>query len=107
MRLLLDENIPVRLAGSLADLQLNHVRDLGWLGISDRELAIGAAGVYDVIVTLDQTFPAELTGLTGYPAIIVLSPRSHRLIHVAELLPRLREALTTIAPGEVVRISRV
>lgn len=106
MRLLLDENVPVRLAPLIAGHNCTHVRELKWLGIPDREVAIRCAGVFDAIITLDQSFPGELADLESHPALLVVSPRSHRLPHVVEMLPGIQDALRTIRPGEIVRLFR-
>lgn len=98
--------MPVRLAEQLAPHEVRHVRDLNWQSLDDREIAVRALGQFEAIVTLDQSFPAEIAGLEASPAIVVLSPRSHRLPHMLELLPRLFETLDTLRPGQVVRLFR-
>jgi predicted nuclease of predicted toxin-antitoxin system len=106
MRLLLDENVPVRLALELTGHEVDHIRDVRWSGLADREIVRRAQGVYDGILTLDQTFDKELLGLEDYPAIIILVARSHRLRDVRELLPQLAAALSDLRPSRVIRISR-
>lgn len=68
MRLLHDENVPVRFVGEVIGHESTHVRSLGWLRIADREFAIRATGSFDVILTRDRTFPGELTALASHPA---------------------------------------
>jgi predicted nuclease of predicted toxin-antitoxin system len=106
MRLLHDENVPVRFVSDVAGHESVHVRSLGWLSMPDREIAVRATGSFDAILTLDTSFPAELVGLADHPAILVLSPRSHRLPHLQEMLPQILATLATIQPGEVVRLYR-
>jgi hypothetical protein len=79
---------------------------LRWQSVPDRELAIRATGRYDAILTLDQSFPSEVAGLDGHPALIVLVSRSHRLTHVLELLPEILRTLSIVEPGQVVRLFR-
>jgi predicted nuclease of predicted toxin-antitoxin system len=78
MRLLLDENVPLRFVFDFGEHDAEHVRRLGWLAMPDRQIAERAADQFDAILTLDQTFPQELAGLDKYPAIIVLSPSRRR-----------------------------
>ncbi|MEX2551338.1 MAG: DUF5615 family PIN-like protein [Nitriliruptoraceae bacterium] len=75
MKLLLDENLPPRLAGLLndADHDAVHVRDLDAAGASDPQIVELARAHERVIVSADTDFGAILasTGATGPSVILV------------------------------------
>jgi cephalosporin-C deacetylase-like acetyl esterase len=59
VRVLLDECVDVRLAASLATVDVRTVEDQGWLGISNGELLALAAAEFDVFVTVDRNLPFQ------------------------------------------------
>ena len=54
MKLLLDECVTRSLRRDLAGMKSHTVRDAGLKGLENGELLKAAAGVYDVLVTVDQ-----------------------------------------------------
>jgi hypothetical protein len=63
-----------------------------------------AAGVYDVLVTVDQNIPYQ-QNLGGLPiAILILAARRNSYARLKPLIPRALAALETIKLGEVIRI---
>jgi hypothetical protein len=52
LKVLLDECVDVRLAASLATIDVRTVADQGWLGISNGKLLALAAAEFDIFVLL-------------------------------------------------------
>jgi hypothetical protein len=54
VRLLLDECVDRRLARDIRGHEISTVSGLEWTGISNADLLVRAAGLYDVFVTVDR-----------------------------------------------------
>jgi predicted nuclease of predicted toxin-antitoxin system len=101
MRILLDEQLPRRLARQLANHQVRTVQQ-GWAGLRNGELLrrAGATG-FEIFLTGDRNFQFQ-QNLTGSPlCAIVLIARSIKIEDLLPLVPSLREAIRDIRPGEV------
>ena len=59
MRVLLDENIPVDLAGLLGGHDAQTVSGLGWDGVKNGELLRRMQGTFDALVTMDRNLPHQ------------------------------------------------
>lgn len=59
MRVLLDENIPVDLAGLLSGHDAQTVSGLGWDGVKNGELLRRMQGTFDALVTMDRNLPHQ------------------------------------------------
>ncbi len=102
MRILLDEQLPRRLARQLANHQICTVQQQGWAGLRNGELLrrAGAAG-FEIFLTDDRNFQFQ-QNLAGSPlCAIVLIARSIKIEDLLPLVPSLREAIRDIRPGEV------
>ena len=102
MRILLDEQLPRRLARQLAHHQVRTVQQQGWAGLRNGELLrrAGATG-FEIFLTGDRSFQFQ-PNLTGSPlCAIVLIARSIKIEDRLPLVPSLREAIRDIRPGEV------
>jgi hypothetical protein len=55
MRLLLDELLPIGLAGNSPGHTVDTVSGRGWSGIKNGELLRRMSGQYDVLVTMDRS----------------------------------------------------
>ena len=66
MRILLDEQLPRRLARQLSQHQVRTVQQQGWAGLRNGELLRrAAAGGFEIFLTGDTPIPAKL-GWLGY-----------------------------------------
>jgi predicted nuclease of predicted toxin-antitoxin system len=105
---LLDECAPRRFSSNLSSKEHEclTVPEAGFAGKTNGELLALAEAGFDVFVTLDKGF-AYQQNLTGRKiAILLIAAKSARL---ADLLPHAqacRDAITTIKPGEIVRIGK-
>ena len=103
VRILLDECLPRKLGRELPGHVVSTVQFAGWSGITNGELLALAAGKYDAFITIDrvlavqQSIPPDL-------AVITIHAPNNRLATLLPMLPKSREALNTIRPGEVRRL---
>lgn len=74
---------------------------MGWTGLANGELLSRAPAEFNVFVTADKKLSFQ-QNVGGFEiAVLVLRARSLRLRDLRRLLPRLREALQNVNPGEV------
>lgn len=105
MRILLDECLPRRLRLELPDHEVRTVAEMGWSGTKNGALLKRVTGEFDVFLTIDRGLVHQQR-LSGIPfAIVMLSAYSNDIDTLRPLMPRVRESLANIQPGEVVRVS--
>lgn len=93
MRILLDECLP------------RTVPEIGWSGLKNGALLHRLAGQFDALLTVDRGL-AHQQNLKGIPfGIVMLRVPSNDIDTLRPLMPKVREALATLQPGDVVRIS--
>ena len=105
MRVLLDEDIPIRLRlhfGSDVDVETVDYR--GWKGLKNGALLRAAEKDYDVLVTTDNNLPNQQPLQQFDLAVVILRARSKSLADLNELLPQFEETLNLLRPGQHVRI---
>lgn len=103
MRLLVDQNLPPRLAQPLVEAGHDavHVRDLGIASAPDPEILARAAEEGRVIVSADTDFGALLAhGRATRPSVILVRaiadlPPGHLAARLAAQLPDLTDDLTS------------
>ena len=109
MRVLLDECLPRRLKHEVAGHEVSTVPEMGWAGTKNGALLLLAAPSFDAFVTIDQgvQFQQNLAVLTRGTrlGVIVLSAPSNRVQARLPLLPHLHHALSSLQPGQMVRVS--
>jgi len=100
VRVLLDGNLPKKLAKLLSGHDARTIHQEGWSNLSNGLLLDAAAGKYALFVTMDQNLSYQ-QNLRGRPlAVIVLRAQSDRLEHVEPLIPALLKAIPTAPTGE-------
>ncbi|HJP94933.1 MAG TPA: DUF5615 family PIN-like protein [Pyrinomonadaceae bacterium] len=104
MRILIDECLDWRLCRALTEHHCVSVNQMGWGGLANGRLLQKAQQRFDVFLTGDRnlTFQQNLTRFSI--GVVVLEVRSTRLLDTIALMPQVAEALTTIQPGQLVRI---
>lgn len=105
MRVLLDEQLPRRLARSLTGHEVRTVAQEGWAGAKNGELLRRAIGSgFEAFVTADQNLRYQ-QNLKGHALfVVILAVRSLALEELLPLVPRIVHALERARPGEVERI---
>lgn len=105
MRILLDECVPNPLKREFADLDLKTVREMGWLGTKNGALLqLMSESRFTILLTSDRNIKYEQNLQQAGIAVIVMAARTNRLQDLLPLVLKVRQALTTIAPGEVIEV---
>lgn len=105
MKILLDECIDqkLRLAFDEHDCQTAAYAKLA--GLKNGALLAAAEGAgFEVLITTDQEIPYQQNLSGRRIAILILCAPTNRLKELLRLVPRVLDALLTIAPGEVQRV---
>lgn len=105
MRVLLDEDIPIRLRLHFPDeITVETVEYRGWKGLKNGALLRIAQNHFDVLVTLDNSIPYQQPMQRIDLAVVVLRPSLSSLANMVELVPEVQRVLETIQSGHVVRV---
>jgi predicted nuclease of predicted toxin-antitoxin system len=104
VRVLLDENLPVRFADALGVHEVDTVVGLGWAGVTNGELLRRAAGRFDAFVTMDKQLGHQQAVRTLPFGVVLLLARSNRMTDLQPLVPDLLRALDSVQPSNVVLV---
>ena len=104
MRILLDECLPERLKHEFPGHRVRTVREAGLAGKKNGFLMELASAQFDVLVTIDRGLPAQRSTTSGRLGVILIHARSNTFASLAPLLPRLRQTIDALAPGQVLRL---
>ena len=104
MKILLDENLPRKLAGHLPGHQCRSVAESGWSGKKNGELLALADPIFDVLLTLDKNLPYQQSLESGRIAVLIIRARSNRIQDLLPVIPECLSALERIQPQPVVRV---
>ncbi len=106
MRLLLDENLPSKLARLFApEMEAITIARRGWRGKDNGELISLAEREFDALVTMDRGIPHQQNLDDVSLIILLLEAPSNRLADLAPLVPETKDVLKNARPGEVWRVS--
>lgn len=101
MKILLDENLPRRLAQLLPGHEVWTVPQRGWAGIKNGQLLELADAQFEVFVTMDRGIPYQQNMSGKRISLILLRAVSNRYEAVAPLAPFVVDALESIEPGQI------
>jgi predicted nuclease of predicted toxin-antitoxin system len=104
MRVLIDECLPERLRDELPGHSVRTVREAGLAGKKNGLLMEFASTQFDVLVTIDRGLPAQRSRTSTKLGVILVHARSNSFASLEALLPRLRQAVSAILPGQVLRL---
>ena len=104
MRVLLDENLPIGLAGHLAPHHVETVSGLGWAGIKNGELLRRATGEFDVPLTMDRNLRDQQPLAEQSFGVVLIRAVSNRIADLIPLVPAMLAAIDGISPGELRRV---
>ena len=99
MRLLLDELLPIGLAGNSPGHTVDTVSGRGWSGIKNGELLRRMNGQYDALVTMDRGIEFQQPISTLPFGIVLVRGRSNRMEDLRPLVPSILAALAAVNPG--------
>lgn len=107
MRILLDESLPRQLAHELPGHDVRTVSQEKWTGLKNSEVLRRAkSGGFEVFITADQGLEYQQDLARSGLGIIVVKAATNRLEDLRPLIPTLLQALSSIRPGELGRVSR-
>jgi len=102
VRVLLDEQLPRRLARELRGHEVRTVQQQGWAGLKNGELLRRAADEgFEVFVTGDQNLEFQQNLSRARVGVLVLVAPSNALEDLLPLVPSLLAALPNSRPGQV------
>jgi predicted nuclease of predicted toxin-antitoxin system len=104
MKVLIDENLPRKLAGHLKGHECRTVAECGWAGKKNGELLSLAEPQSDVLLTLDKNIPYQQDLQLGRIAILIVRAPSNRIQDLLPVIPDCLVALQSIESGHVVRV---
>lgn len=105
MKILIDECLPRRLKQELTSHQVRTVPEAGWAGKKNGTLLQLMAGMYDVFITIDNNLENQQQLADQPVAFIVLNAVNNKFATLQPLMPKVRETLETIQPGQIIRVS--
>lgn len=107
MKLLLDENIDKALKDLFdKDFEVLTVAERGWKGKQNGELLRSAADEFDVFVTMDKNLEHQQNLSALDLAVVVIRAYSNAFVVVAEMLPKMNEALRDAKAGTATRVTK-
>ena len=105
MRILLDECVPRPLKRELSDYEVRTVVEMGWSGKKNGELLqLMTQESFTILLTADRNLRYQQNLQEAGVAVVVLVAPSNRLPDLLPLLPKARNVLSAIAPGEVIEV---
>ena len=107
MKILLDECLPRKLAYSLPGHECQIVPEAGMAGQKNgRLLSLAESAGFDLFLTMDKGLQYQ-QNLAGHRiAIVVIRARSNRLVDILPHLEAFRSIMTSLRPGEVMRVGK-
>lgn len=106
MKLLLDENLPHDLRHFLPGHEVFTVAYMQWNGVTNGELLRRAAAEsFDAILTQDRGFEHQHNPANLPLALIAITAKTNKLDDLRPLVPAILNALRTLSPRTLVRIS--
>ena len=105
MRILLDEQLPRQLAGSLIGHEVRTVKQQAWAGLKNGALLTQAeAAGFSVFLTGDQSLEYQQNLSKWRLGVVVLCASSNALEDLLPLIPAALIAIEAIQLGQVVRV---
>lgn len=105
MNVLLDECLPRKLKYELPEHNVSTVPEMGWAGTRNGELLRLAETAFEVFITADQNMAYQQNLRSTTLSIVVLAASDNRLETLRPLMPKVAQALATIQPGDLIRIT--
>lgn len=104
MRILLDEDLPRRLAELLVGHEASTVQRSGWTGIKNGQLLGLAAAQFDVFLTMDRNLEFQQNLSTLPIAVLVVQAMSNRMEDLVPIVPAILNELGQIPPKSLRRV---
>lgn len=105
-KVLLDENLPRRLAEALPEHNVTTVSEHGWAGSSNGQLLHRASDEFEVFVTGDQGIEYQQNISAGEVGVVVVQAPSNRFEDLRPLAPNISSAIEQVGSEEIVNVPR-
>lgn len=105
-RVLLDENLPHLLAPEFPEHEVRTVAQAGWKGVKNGQLLRLASEQFDVFLTADRSIPHQQPVAKLALGFVILAIGSLALDDIVPYLLAMRDAISSVGPGEVIWIRR-
>lgn len=105
MRILLDEDLPRRLANRLVGHEVSTVQRSGWSGVKNGKLLALAATQFDVLLTMDSNLEYQQNLATLPIAVLVIQAVSNRIQHLEPVVPNILQELKHFPPRSLRRVA--
>jgi hypothetical protein len=97
--------MPRQLRRELPEFRILTVQEQGWSSIQNGELLSIASREFDVLVTADKNLQHQQNLPKFDLGVVVVASVDTRLPHLLLLVPQLRAAIASVAPGSVVTVT--
>ena len=104
MRILLDEDLPRRLAALLVGHEASTVQRNEWSGIKNGKLLALAATRFDAFLTMDGNLEFQQNPATLPISVLVVEAASNRMEHLVPLVPAILRELNHLPPNSLRRV---
>jgi predicted nuclease of predicted toxin-antitoxin system len=105
MRILIDECLNWRLGRALTGHYAVSVQRMGWSGVKNGDLlALAEKNQFEVFLTGDRNLAFQQSTAGVRIAVVVLEAPGIQLHHTLPLIPKVMTLLSSLQPGQVVRI---
>ena len=105
MRVLLDEDVPIRLRLYFqSEVEVETVAYRGWKGLKNGALLRAAQRHFDVLVTMDNNLPDQQSLQQFDLGVAVLRASSNTLEGLVAMVSEIERVLPEIRPGQALRI---
>ena len=103
-RVLLDENLPRKLRRELGEFTVRTVQEEGWTSFRNGELLSRAQQTFDVLLTGDRRLQFQQNVARFDIGVVVIVTPDLRLRRILTATGKIRIALATVQPGEVLSV---
>lgn len=105
MKLLLDENLPKRLAADLTPYDVYSVQQMGWNGKKNGELLkLMLEEGFTALITFDKNLQYQQNFKKYTIAVIVLNARSNSYMVLTQLMPKVKGLLDNGLENKIIEI---
>jgi hypothetical protein len=97
--------MPRLLRRDLPEFDVRTVQEEHWLGLKNGALLRAAQDRFEVFVTVDKRLQHQQNLASFRIAVVIVSARSTRLVHMRDVVPQLRQAIAEAQPGNVIVVA--
>jgi hypothetical protein len=107
MKVLLDECIPRKFKNSLLGHDCRTVQEIGCAGTKNGALlSVAESKGFDVFLTIDKGVEYEQNLAGRNIAILLIRPKSNRLVDLQVYAPACLEHMPSMTPGQLIRLNK-